>query len=172
MLQGASRGRMKHMRLAIPLSLVWCLCSCGAAATTDMERKATSRAVIELWASQPPVPAEELLAPDYMNHQAPSAQGGVATLDLESYLMLLEGYHSSFSDSVVEILMQIAESDRVATLWRFTATQSGEYEGEPPTNRRATWTGIQIDRYEGDTVVESWVNWDKFYLFEQLGFIE
>jgi len=71
----------------------------------------------------------------------------------------------------VRILLQIAEGDLVATRWQFTAIQTGEYLGHPPTGKEATWTGVQIDRFGDGRIVESWVDWDKFRLFEQLGYL-
>jgi hypothetical protein len=35
-----------------------------------------------------------------------------------------------------------------------------------------TWTGVQIDRIADGKIVESWVDWDKYRLFETLGFLK
>jgi predicted ester cyclase len=69
-------------------------------------------------------------------------------------------------------LLQIAEGDVVATHWEFSATQSGDFRGQAATGKRATWTGVQIDRFGGGKIVESWVSWDKYRFFEQLGLVE
>jgi predicted ester cyclase len=80
--------------------------------------------------------------------------------------------HRAFSDFQVRILMQVAEGDVVATRWQFSATQTGAYLGHPPTGRRATWTSVQIDRFENGRIAESWFDWDKYRLFEALGFLK
>ena len=56
-------------------------------------------------------------------------------------------------------------------VWRGTwrATQRGEWEGIAPTGRKATWTVIIIGRFEGDKLVEDWVEYDRYNLFRQLG---
>ena len=56
-------------------------------------------------------------------------------------------------------------------VWRGTwrATQRGEWEGIGPTGRKATWTVIIIGRFEGDRLVEDWVEYDRYNLFRQLG---
>ena len=56
-------------------------------------------------------------------------------------------------------------------VWRGTwrATQRGEWEGIAPTGRKATWTVIIIGRFEGDRLVENWVEYDRYNLFRQLG---
>ncbi len=35
-----------------------------------------------------------------------------------------------------------------------------------PTNKEVTWTGVSIDRFENGKIVESWVDWDKYRLFQ------
>jgi predicted ester cyclase len=56
-------------------------------------------------------------------------------------------------------------------VWRgsWRATQRGEWEGIAPTGRTATWTVIIIGRFEGDRLVEDWVEYDRYNLFRQLG---
>ena len=68
--------------------------------------------------------------------------------------------------------IQVAEGDLVATRRQFSAKQTGTYLGHPPTGKRATWTGVQVDRVENGKIVESWVDWDKFRLFKELGFMK
>lgn len=136
------------------------------------DQKALSRQALELWASESATSAGEIFGPDYINHQEPNVRGEVSDQGLGEYEALLAGYHDAFSDSEVTVVMQVAEGDLVASRWSFTATNSGEYLGRPPTGARATWTGIQIDRHAGGRIVESWVDWDKFRLLAQLGFVD
>ena len=69
-------------------------------------------------------------------------------------------------------MLQIAERYLVATRWQFTATQTGDFMDLAPTNKEVTWTGVQIDRFENGKIVESWVNWDMYRLFEGLGLVK
>jgi predicted ester cyclase len=85
---------------------------------------------------------------------------------------MLSGFRKGFSNSKMRILMQIADKDIVATRWEMRATQSGEYVGRAPTGRELTWTGVATDRFEGDKIVETWINWDKYRLFEELGLVK
>lgn len=133
------------------------------------ENKKTSRRALQLWASDHSEQPEDIISNQYVNHQEPDVEGGVSARGLKDWKELVNGYHDSFSDSKVQIMQQIAEGDLVATRWEFTATHTGEYMGIAPTGREITWTGVQIDRYEGGKIVESWVDWDKFRFFEGLG---
>ena len=71
----------------------------------------------------------------------------------------------------MEVLTQIAEGDLVASRWRLTGTHTGAFRGLEPTGKATTWTGMHTDRYDGDQLVESWVDWDKYSFLEGLGLV-
>jgi predicted ester cyclase len=143
-----------------------------ANATVTLEaRKDLSRRALGMWAGGASVDTS-IFAPDYRNHQEPAADGGVKTIDLADWIAVVEANHRAFPDLQVTFLTQVAEDDRVATHWRFTATQQGRYEGLAPTGRRVSWTGVQIDRFRDGEIAESWVVWDKYTQFEMLGIID
>lgn len=133
--------------------------------------KSLSRRSLEMWRSNAPDEAQAVFAASYANHQEPSVEGGTKSLDLEGWKRLVDQVRRAFPDLEVQIEMQVAEGDLVATRWRFAGTQSAEYLGHAPSGRRATWTGVQIDRFESGRIVESWVDWDKYRFFDELGFL-
>ena len=138
--------------------------------STD-EKKKLSRRALEMWASQNTDRTEDIFCENYVNHQEPDVEGGVSDKSLEAWKELVSGYHQSFSDSEVLVLMQIAQGDLVATRWQFTATHTGDFMGLAPTAKRVTWTGVQIDRFEHGKIAESWVDWDKYRFLEGLGIV-
>ena len=143
------------------------------AATVSLEdEKDLSRRAVDMWASGNSGKPQEIFAKTYVNHQEPDAEGGVKDLSLEEWEKLVRGYHKAFSNSKVLVLVQIAEGHLVATRWQFTATQTGQYMGLAPSGKEVTWTGVQIDRFDSGKIVESWVNWDKYRLFEGLGLVK
>ena len=133
--------------------------------------KVLARRSLEMWASDNTDRPEDVFAETYVNHQESDAKGGVSSLDLAGWKAVVEDNRRAFSDFQVRILVQIAEGDLVATRWRFSATHTGDYLGHPATGKRASWTGVQIDRFDKGKIVESWVDWDKYRLFEELGFL-
>jgi predicted ester cyclase len=143
----------------------------GGAESLDME-KTLSRRGLMMWASGASDKPGDIFAENYVNHQESDAKGGVKSLNLDAWKKLVEENHRAFSNFQVQILMQIAEGDLVATRWRFTATQTGVYLDHPPTGKQASWTGVQIDRFENGKISESWVDWDKYRLFAELGFLK
>ena len=136
------------------------------------EQKKLSRRSLEMWASTNTDKPDEVFAANYVNHQEPYAKGGVKPVDLEAWQDIVRTNHRAFSDFKVQVLMQIAENDLVASRWRFSAKHTGDYLGHPPTDRQVEWTGVQVDRFENGKIVESWVDWDKYRLFEELGFLK
>lgn len=137
----------------------------------EAEKRLAQRS-LEMWASNAADNPDEIFSKDYVNHQEPYAAGSVASVGLDGWMAIVTENHTAFSDFQVEILMQIAEGDLVATRWRFSATQTGTYLGHPPTGKRATWTGVQIDRIADGKIIESWVDWDKYAMFDQLGVLK
>ena len=59
----------------------------------------------------------------------------------------------------------------IVTRWTATGTHKGDLMGVPPTGKRATVTGIAIDRYQGGKMVEFWTNYDMLGLLQQLGVV-
>jgi predicted ester cyclase len=113
-----------------------------------------------------------IFAEHYVNHPEPAAGGGTKAINLAAWVALVESNHHSFPDLKTEILIQIAEGNRDATHWRFSATQTGPYEGLGPTGKPVSWTGVQVDQFQRGKIVESWVSWDKYTQFKQLGLLK
>lgn len=140
--------------------------------TMDLKHhKSLSRESLQMWAGDSSGDPSDIFAETYRNHQEPAAGGGVTAIGLEQWIDLVKANHQAFPDLEVKFLQQVAEDDLVATHWQFSATQRGTYEGLAPTDKRVTWTGMSIDRFEDGKIVESWVSWDKYTQFEALGLI-
>lgn len=133
--------------------------------------KETSRHALEMWSSNKADRSEEVFGENYVNHQEPDIRGGVSNINLKGWKDLVNGFHKSFSNAQLEVLSQIAEGELVATRWAITATQTGDYLGHAPTNKTVTWTGVEIDRFEDGKIAESWVDWDKYRFFDELGLV-
>lgn len=139
--------------------------------TMDVQ-KSLARRSLELWSSRSQDDPSEIFTADYVNYQEPLAAGGVKSIGLATWKTVVAANHKAFPDLTVVVLMQVGEGDSVATHWRFSATQTGTYEGLAPTGKAVSWTGMQIDRFENGRIRESWVSWDKYTMFEELGLIE
>jgi predicted ester cyclase len=133
--------------------------------------KETSKELLELWGDNALHTPPDYLASQYVNHQMPDASAGTSAKSLEEWKALVADFHKGFSDVKMEILLQVAEGDYVCSRWRMTGKNTGKFEKYEATGRSSTWTGVQTDRYEGDKLVESWVDWDKYSFLEGLGLV-
>lgn len=142
----------------------------------DDAHKATARKLLNLWESKRSATLDDVVTPAYRGHQEGDVGGRTKPRDLDQFRALLDGYHSAFSNSTVEITAQIGEGDLVATHWRLTATHTGDYQTEsgtlPPTNRTVSWCGISLDHVSDDKIDESWVAWDKYGFYSTLGLVK
>jgi steroid delta-isomerase-like uncharacterized protein len=109
--------------------------------------------------------ADELLAPDYVDHDPAMPEDIHGP---EGFKQYVSGYRSAFSDLHLEFEDQIAEGDKVVTRWTGTGTHDGELSGIPPTGNRVTLPGMEIVRISGGKLVEGWEGYDTMNLMRQL----
>jgi len=114
--------------------------------------------------------ADELIATNYVNHNAPHGQ----TSGLEGEKQYITMIHSAFPDFHFTIEDQIAEGDKVVTRCTVGGTYKGGLEDIPSTaaiGKQVTVTEILIHRIAGGKVVEGWIEFDQLGLWQQLGVI-
>jgi len=113
--------------------------------------------------------ADQLIAPDAVNHDPaePAHMRGLRGPD--GYRRTLQTYRAAFPDVRMTVDDVIAADDKVVVRWHSEGTHLGELEGLAPTGAHGSVTGISIDRWKDDKVVESWSEWDNLGLARQLG---
>ena len=131
--------------------------------------KELARRAIGLWSARNRDRIEEIVAPDYINHQHHHPDNAEDLRGIAAWKQFIASFHQAFPDFQDKITAQIAEGDLVATHFISSGTHQGEIMGLAPTGKRARWTGIAIDRIAGGKIAESWVNWDMFGMLQQLG---
>ena len=109
--------------------------------------------------------ADELFAPDYVNHAATPD----IPPDLEGYKQRLGYMIAAFPDLNIAIEDVFSEEDKVAVRLSIRGTHEGDYMGAPPTGKHATWTAIAVYKIEDGKIVERWENRDDLGLMRQLG---
>jgi steroid delta-isomerase-like uncharacterized protein len=109
--------------------------------------------------------AEELLAPDFVDH---SPFPGVSP-DRDGVKRLFAALHVAFPDLRATIHDQIAEGDRVATRKTLRGTHRGEFRGISPTGRAVTFDVIDFVRIEKGRIAEQWNVVDLMGLLQQIG---
>lgn len=108
--------------------------------------------------------AEELLAPDFVDHTPFPGFSG----DRAGVLNLFAALRGAFPDLRAEVIHQIEQGDRVATHKIFQATHRGDFMGIPATGRAIQIDVIDLVRIENGRIAEHWNAVDAEGLMRQL----
>jgi predicted ester cyclase len=104
-------------------------------------------------------------------YDANSVIHGYNLVGLESIKQFYKGLWAAFPDSRVTIEDVIAEGDKTAVRYTFSATHQGDFMGIPPTRRKVNVDGVTILRFANGKCVERWGQMDMLGLMQQLGVI-
>jgi steroid delta-isomerase-like uncharacterized protein len=135
--------------------------------STEQNKSIVRRWVEEGWNKGNPAVADQLYAPDYVQHEPAPAP----VTSREALKQYMADYLTAFPDLHFTLDDLVAEGDRV--VWRFssTGTHRGAFMGIPSTGKTGNITGMVMFRLENSRIVEGWVNIDTLGLLQQLGVI-
>jgi steroid delta-isomerase-like uncharacterized protein len=137
--------------------------------STEENKALARRAFEEAWNKGNLAVLDQLVAADFDGHPQPSdADFGRGPEGQKRFIGM---YRAAFPDIQMTIEDMTAEGDRVAVRWTGRGTHTGELMGMPATGKRATVTGILIDRIAGGKIAESWGNFDALGMLQQLGVV-
>jgi steroid delta-isomerase-like uncharacterized protein len=108
---------------------------------------------------------DELLAPEYIYHDT------TGDMTREQFKQYAKGMVAALPDFNGSIDDMIAEGDKVAVRYTMQGTHQGTLRGIPPTGKRITINGLEIDRLSGGKFVETWIISDTLGMMQQLGVI-
>ena len=108
---------------------------------------------------------QTILAPDAVHH---AAGGYPAELDPAGVNAMMDDFLAAFPDLHYTFDLVISEDDYVVERYTATGTQEGALGDLPPSDRQATWTGINIFRLECGKIVEIWSEVDALSRAAQL----
>ena len=112
--------------------------------------------------------AEEVMAVDFVDHNASPE----ATPGLEGFKQFISMVGTAFPDISVKVEDMVAEENKVTARVTVSGTHKGTLMGSiPPTDKHATWTGIDIFGIEDGKITERWSERNLFGLMQQLGVI-
>lgn len=108
---------------------------------------------------------------DYYSEDVVDHEPGETLEGREAVKQLEAGLRQGFPDLEGEVELVVCQDDLVATRYTATGTHTGEFWGIEPTGERGTVTGMAIYRIEDGKVVESWNEFDRHGMFQQLGLV-
>lgn len=135
--------------------------------TTEENKAAFRRTFEELFNKGNYAAAVELLAPDYLNHEAPPGKNRGP----ESMPSLIMWLRAAFPDMHYTVEDVVAEGDTVAGRVIWTGTHQGSYMGIPPTGRSFQVTQMHFVRFRDGKGIEHRAVRDDLGLMRQLGVI-
>jgi steroid delta-isomerase-like uncharacterized protein len=110
---------------------------------------------------------EELVTPDFVNHEAwPGEDPGY-----EGFRLRLQRLHEAISDLHMEIHESLAEGDLVAYRATLSGTHTGPLLGIPATGRSFRAQHMHMLRLRDGRASEHWATRDDLGMLQQLGVI-
>jgi predicted ester cyclase len=139
----------------------------GEHSMSTEDNKAILQQVIRLQESGDLNTVDQVIAPNWVNHDPslPPLQG------YEGFKQLTMLFRSAFPGFQTEIEDMLAEGDKVSARFRLRATNSGSFQGMPPTGKAVDVTGTGIFRIVDGKMTDNWVNLDMLGLLQQLGVV-
>ena len=135
---------------------------------TSTNGKTVARRFTEdLWDKGQFAVADEIIAPDFVDHDPVSGQRP----GLAGYKEMVGAFRNAFPDLRVKNEDVIAEGDKVVARWTARGTQTGPLMNIPSTGRQVTLKGIDVLRIEGGKIMERWGEFDALGMLRQLGVI-
>jgi predicted ester cyclase len=134
---------------------------------SNENRQIVRRVLDEMFAKGNLDAADELIHPDFVNHEAPpgSPQGPEGLRQTTSWLRGLWG------DMRADIEDEICEGDKVVARVTMHGHHEGEFLGKPPTGKEYAVQQIHIYRFEDGRLIEHWGCRDDLGQALQLGLI-
>jgi steroid delta-isomerase-like uncharacterized protein len=114
------------------------------------------------------VVADELIAQDSVNYEAPPGPVHSGPEGLKQVVQMLT---SAFPDHHTILEDMIAEGDKVVVRTTFSGTHQGPFMGIPPTGKRFNQQAIHVIRVVDCKATEHWGVVDNLSLMQQLGVI-
>jgi steroid delta-isomerase-like uncharacterized protein len=121
----------------------------------------------DVWGRGDQAVLEELLDPDFVDHDALPGQAP----GREGHKQILAAFRSAFPDLNVTTEDIVAEGDKVVSRWTARGTHRGELLGIAPTGNGVTIKGIEVLRVAEGRIVERWAQFNDLEMMQQLGVV-
>jgi predicted ester cyclase len=131
--------------------------------------KAVSRRWIEVFNERDDAGEADVRGSGYVAYAPASLEP--EPLDSEAWTRFLGGFVRGFPDLRLTVENAVGEGDLVAQRVRFEGTHTGEFQGLPPTQRKVSFSGLELNRFVDGRVAEHWFQLDALTLLQELGLV-
>ena len=136
--------------------------------SAESNKELVRRQFDEIWNNGNWATADELFAPEYVNHDPYNPDQPTGPEGFKGRVGAYRGVLGGFD---LRIIRQIAEGDMVETHWSLAGTHDGALEGVEPTGTKVYVEGQLLSLIVDGKFVEEWVHWDTLGLLRQIGAI-
>jgi steroid delta-isomerase-like uncharacterized protein len=134
--------------------------------SAEVNKALVRRFYEEVWGRGNTDAAFEVFADDYVRHDLRPVE---ALPGPAGQKKIADDFHAAFPDLEFTVDMIFGEGDFVVGRCTASGTHLGPWGGIEPTGRRATYSAVNIFRFEDGRVAEIWNHRDDLGLAEQLG---
>src|SRR2546423_951900 len=110
--------------------------------------KVLVRRYVELWNTGDGGLADEILAPDFVDHTHPDQPAGPQSVKEE-----VASFRAAFPDAQVRVEQMISEGDTVAFRFELRGTHLGPFGSFAPTGKQVVLTGMDFLRISDGKIV-------------------
>jgi len=160
-----------QITMIIPVILLLCFTfSCQQQVEegiTEEEAKAFIDRDLEIWNEGNLALANDLLAPDYVQHAADISEDIVG---IDAFKEEIANLRTDFPDFNLTTEELIVKNDKIVWRWIFTGTNTGTTSDIPPTGKKVRVSGVDIIHVVNGKFVERWMYYNEATVLRQLGF--
>jgi predicted ester cyclase len=163
---------MKKKFVALSLLLVFQLipflpfCQITKHMTADENKNLIAQFYDEVWGKGNLSFADQVFHQDYIRHDL---RPGNPLPGPEGQKKIAGDFRKAFPDLSIHLDLIFATEDFVAARWTMIGAQTGKWGNIEPTNKKATFSGVNLFRLENGKVKEIWNHRDDLGFMEQLG---
>ena len=131
--------------------------------STEENKAIVHRLFEELFNLGNPAAANEVIAPDYIDHSPiPAPMPGPEGFGQRTAMLRM----AFVSECVFGEFL--AEGDLVAFTWTLSGVHNGPFAGMTPTGKHLTLSGINVERMKDGKIVEHWSQFDLAGVMRQI----
>ncbi len=139
-----------------------------AVPSADVEAmKALAERALPIWNEGNLDLIDELYAPECVRHEVDIAGDAVGVDALKGYVTAVR---EAFPDFLVTNDEVLVAGDRMVTRWTVSGTHLGTYQGQPPTGKSFSHSGVTISRVADGRTVEELVYYNALSPWQQVGY--
>ena|ERR1051326_4958879 len=120
----------------------------------------------EVWGEGNLAFAKEVFDENYVRHDP---QPGNPVAGAAGQMQIAGDFRKAFPDLEIHIDLVFGDDEYIAARWTMTGTHSAKWGDIEATNKKASFSGVNLFRFANGKVVEIWNHRDDLGLRQQLG---